>query len=374
MTGDAKTTFGGAFRGRRVFVTGHTGFKGSWLSEWLLALGAQVTGYALPPNTRPALFQQLGLASRLNHMVGDIRDLPRLTKALRAAKPDFVLHLAAQAIVRESYAAPLETFAVNTQGTAHVLDALRSCRRPCAAVFITTDKCYENREWFHGYREDDPLGGHDPYSASKAAAEIVIASYRRSFFAGHPVRIASARAGNVLGGGDWAVDRIVPDCIRALQKGRPIPVRNPAATRPWQHVLEPLSGYLWLAAKLALRGSAIHTPPAALESAFNFGPGHESNRTVAELVAEILKHWSGRWEDKSDPKAVHEAGLLQLSTDKAHALLGWSPVWKFDTAVEQTVRWYRETAHKPEAAHAAAVRQIEQYQADAAEAGLPWAA
>ncbi len=370
MPSGKKSIFLNAFRGKRIFVTGHTGFKGSWLSEWLLGLGAHVTGYSLPPNTRPALFEQLGLAARLRHLEGDVRDLPKLTKALHIAKPDFVFHLAAQAIVRESYAAPVETFAVNTQGTAHVLDALRSYRRPCAAVLITTDKCYENREWVYGYREDDPLGGHDPYSASKAAAEIVIASYRRSFFNSHPVKIASARAGNVIGGGDWAVDRIVPDCIRALQKRQPIPVRNPVATRPWQHVLEPLSGYLWLAAKL--------TQPSTLDpqlaSAFNFGPGRESNRTVADLVEEVLKHWPGRWQDKSDPKAVHEAGLLQLATDKAHALLGWAPVWDFATAVERTVAWYRETASQRQAAPAAARRQIEQFQADAARAGLSWIA
>ncbi len=367
-----KSPFGGAFRGKRVLVTGHTGFKGAWLSEWLLGLGAKVTGYSLPPNTKPALFEQLGLASRLEHIEGDIRDSAKLAKAVHAAKPNFVFHLAAQALVRESYARPIETFDVNAMGTAHLLDALRSSRKPCTVVLITTDKCYENREWVHGYREDDPLGGHDPYSASKAAAEIVIASYRRSFFACHPVKIASARAGNVIGGGDWAADRIVPDCIRALQKKQPIPVRNKTATRPWQHVLEPLSGYLWLAALLANpRRSKV--APTLLASAFNFGPGHESNRTVAELVAEVLKHWPGRWEDKSDPKAVHEAGLLQLATDKAHALLDWSPVWSFPAAVAQTVGWYHETMASPQGAPALTARQIAQYQADAAKAGLSWA-
>ena len=246
--------FCGLYAGKRVLVTGHTGFKGSWLCEWLLGLGAKVTGYSLSPPTQPALFEQLGLAGRLRHIIGDIRDLPGLSRALRKARPDFVFHLAAQPLVRDSYANPVETFAVNLMGTVHVLEALRSVRHPCAAVFITTDKCYENREWAYGYREDDPLGGSDPYSASKGAAELAISSYRRSFFGSHPVRIASARAGNVIGGGDWAVDRIVPDCMRALEKGKPIPVRNPKATRPWQHVLEPLSGYLWLGACLA--GSA----------------------------------------------------------------------------------------------------------------------
>jgi CDP-glucose 4,6-dehydratase len=407
-----KSSFGGAYRGKRVFLTGHTGFKGSWLSEWLLGLGAHVTGYSLPPHTKPALFSQLRLASRLEHVQGDICDLAKLTQTLRAAKPDFVFHLAAQAIVRKSYARPAETFAVNAQGTAHVLDALRSYRRPCAVVLVTTDKCYENREWVYGYREDDRLGGHDPYSASKAAAEIIIAAYRRSFFMRHPVRIASARAGNVIGGGDWASDRIVPDCIRSLQAGQRIAVRNPKATRPWQHVLEPLSGYLWLAALLydqrsevrdqkseirsqrsevgdqrseiidpkpvpssVLRppSSVLRPPSSDLASAFNFGPSHDANRTVEELVVEMLKHWPGRWEDQSDPQAPHEAGLLQLSTDKAHALLRWSPVWSFSAAVEQTVNWYRETREAPQQAPDLTRQQIQRYQADAAKAEVPWA-
>ncbi len=338
-----KDSFGGAFRGKKIFLTGHTGFKGAWLSEWLLSLGARVTGYSLPPNTKPSLFEQLGLASRLKHIEGDIRDSSKLSKALHAAKPDFVFHLAAQALVRESYAKPSETFAINAMGTAHVLDSLSHLKKDCAAVFVTTDKCYENREWVHAYREEDPLGGHDPYSASKAAAEIIIGSYRRSFFQNHPVEIASARAGNVIGGGDWAADRIVPDCIRALQKRQAIPVRNKTATRPWQHVLEPLSGYLWLAASLANPRFA-KAAPHLVASAFNFGPGHESNRTVAELVAEVLKHSPGKWEDKSDPKAVHEAKLLQLATDKAHAFLGWSPAWNFSDAIRETVLWYVDAA------------------------------
>ena len=362
--------FGGAYAGKTVFVTGHTGFKGSWLCEWLLQLGAEVAGYSLPPRTRPALFEQLHLAPRLKHHLGDVRDGSKLGRAIKQAKPDFVFHLAAQPLVRESYARPVETFDTNVMGTVNVLDALRGLKRPCAAVCITTDKCYENREWLYGYREEDPLGGHDPYSASKAAAEITISSYRRSFFQAHAVKIASARAGNVIGGGDWAVDRIVPDCIRSLQKGRAIAVRRPHATRPWQHVLEPLSGYLWLGAQMSQRS----TLNPQLCSAFNFGPAHESNRTVADLVVEVLKHWPGRWEDQSDSKAVHEAGLLQLATDKAQTLLGWSPVWNFPTAIEQTVKWYREISNRPPAAPALTSRQIEQYEAEAARAGLPWAA
>ena len=322
--------FAEAFRNKTVWLSGHTGFKGAWLAQWLLELGADVHGFALEPATEPALFDQLGLAKRLHHQIADIRDPAAVQKSIGKVQPDFVFHLAAQPLVRLSYEQPLETYATNVMGTAHVLEALRGLKKPCAAVLVTTDKCYENREWLHGYREDDPLGGYDPYSSSKAAAEIAIAAWRRSFFKKHPVKIASARAGNVIGGGDWSQDRIVPDCIRALQKKRPIAVRNPNATRPWQHVLEPLSGYLWLAARLTSPQSSVLSP---LTSAFNFGPAHDANRTVRELVAEVLKHWPGRWEDRSDPKAVHEASLLQLSTDKAHALLGWTPVWSFSQAV-----------------------------------------
>lgn len=368
-----KDFFGSAFRGKKVFLTGHTGFKGAWLSEWLLSLGAKVTGYSLPPNTKPSLFTQLGLQKRLTHIEGDIRNSAKLSKALHATKPDFVFHLAAQAIVRESYVRPAETFDINAMGTAHILDALRNYKNSCAAVFVTTDKCYENREWVHGYREEDKLGGHDPYSASKAAAEIIIAAYRSSFFQNHPVKIASARAGNVIGGGDWAVDRIIPDCIRALQKKQPIPVRNKIATRPWQHVLEPLSGYLWLAATLA-NPKFSKAAPELLSSAFNFGPGHESNRTVAELVAEVLNHWPGKWEDKSDPKAVHEAKLLQLATDKAHAFLNWSPTWNFSEAIENTIGWYRDcaTAKSAKEVEVQTLFQINQYAEKAGALDLAW--
>ncbi len=362
--------FQDAFYGKTVWLSGHTGFKGAWLAHWLLELGATVRGFSLTPYTTPALFDQLELAGRLHHEIGDVRDAAAVRQSIAAAQPDFVLHLAAQPLVRHSYAEPVETYATNVMGTVHVVEALRSLHKPCAAIFVTTDKCYENREWVHGYREEDRLGGHDPYSSSKAASEIAIASFRRSFFQNHPVKLASARAGNVIGGGDWALDRIVPDCIRALQNGAPIPVRNKTATRPWQHVLEPLSGYLWLAVQL-YQASASNPP---LASAFNFGPGHDANRTVKELLDEILRHWPGTWEDKSDPKAVHEAGLLQLTTDKAHALLGWSPAWKFSDAVEQTIKWYRTSL----GADTAAVRQltsaqIAAYVAAARAKGSPWA-
>ncbi len=373
--------FADLYRGKRVLVTGHTGFKGAWLCEWLLALGAEVTGFALPSPTTPALFNQLGLEDRLCHIEGDVRNLDAVRAAVSAARPDLVFHLAAQPLVRLSFEQPVETFGANVMGTVHVLEAVRLAAdpvRPCGVVAVTTDKCYENREWIHGYREEDPLGGHDPYSASKGAAELVIAAYRRSFFSSptSPVRVASARAGNVIGGGDWAPDRIVPDCIRALGRGGAIPVRNRVATRPWQHVLEPLSGYLWLGAALSQPVPAgFDFPAASYASAFNFGPGLASNRTVAELVEEVLKHWPGRSEDRSDPRAPHEARLLNLATDKAHHLLGWSPVWPFAETIAQTIAWYRRAAEvgPGPGINAFTVGQIEAYTLAAQGAGRAWA-
>ena len=360
--------FQGAFRGASVLVTGHTGFKGAWLSEWLLQLGADVHGLALAPDTQPALFEQLGLARRMQHRIGDIRESPgsgALADTIRAAKPDFVFHLAAQSLVRRGYATPAETFDTNVIGTVNVLEALRLAGAPATVVCVTTDKCYENHGQSQAFRESDPLGGHDPYSASKAAAEIAIAAYRRSFFSApdSPVRVASARAGNVIGGGDWAEDRIVPDCMRALAAGETIAVRHPAATRPWQHVLEPLSGYLWLAARLRA--------DSAVAEAFNFGPLPEANQTVRALVEEILRHRSGAWRDASDPGAVHEARFLSLAIEKAAQRLDWRPVWDFARSVAETTRWYAEAA----AANAPAltVSQIHSYTRDATAAGRPWA-
>lgn len=323
---------------RKVLLTGQTGFKGSWLALWLNRLGAQVTGLALAPEGGLSLFDQLQLDRLIDHRLGDIRD-PDLLKAIVAeTQPDVVLHLAAQPLVRLSYQEPVATWATNVMGTIHLLEALRLLDQPCSAVLITTDKVYRNNEWLYGYRENDPLGGHDPYSSSKAAAEIAIASWRSSFCGTSPhqtrhLRVASARAGNVIGGGDWALDRIVPDAMRALSRGEPIGVRNPGATRPWQHVLEPLGGYLRLAENLS--------SSAELAAAFNFGPQLEANRPVRELVEEALRHWPGRWQDQSDPSAPHEASLLNLVIDKAHHQLGWVPRWNFATTVERTVNWYR---------------------------------
>ena len=351
------------FSGKSVWISGITGFKGSWLGEWLLALGAQVHGFSLQPNTSPSLFSQLGLQHRITHEVNDVRDADAVRKSLASNRPDFVFHLAAQPLVRKSYGEPVQTYAINVMGTIHLLEALRSLEKPCAAVMVTTDKCYENREWLHGYREEDPMGGHDPYSSSKGMAELAISAYRSSFFSEHPVKIASARAGNVIGGGDWAPDRIIPDCIRSLQKNEAIPVRNRTATRPWQHVLEPLSGYLLLAASLA--DTALTSPSLRpqLSSAFNFGPKLASNRTVKDVVEEVLRHWAGKWEDCSDPNAPHEAGKLNLATDKAFHLLGWQPHWDFETTIQKTVFWYRLAAscRRSEEFRALTCGQIQEY-------------
>ncbi len=367
-------SFANTYSGKRVLLTGHTGFKGAWMAEWLLFLGADVTGFSLPSPTLPSLFDQLKLGSRLRHIIGDVRDLSAVRSAVDAAKPDFVFHLAAQPLVRLSYDQPVETYSTNVMGTVNVLEAVRLSGLPCTVVLITTDKCYENKEWVHSYREEDPMGGYDPYSSSKGAAELVIASYRRSYFSSSDstVKLASARAGNVIGGGDWALDRIVPDCMRALSDGEIIPVRNKIATRPWQHVLEPLSGYLWLGACLA---NPKHSPfRSQLSSSFNFGPALASNRTVAELVQEILKHWPGKWVDKSDPKAVHEAKLLNLATDKAHHFLGWSSAWPFAETIQQTVAWYRRASETSTDIPALTLGQIQAYEASAQKAGIAWAA
>jgi CDP-glucose 4,6-dehydratase len=362
------------YSGKRVWLSGHTGFKGSWLSEWLLGLGAKVHGFALAPATEPALFDQLGLAGRMHHETGDVRDAQAVRKSIESCRPDFVFHMAAQPLVRLSYNMPVETFATNVMGTVHVLDALRALKQEshrCAAVIITTDKCYENKEWLNSYREDDAMGGYDPYSASKGAAEVAIHSMRRSYFGSREcsVRVASARAGNVIGGGDWALDRIVPDCVRALTKGQPIPVRNKTATRPWQHVLEPLSGYLRLAAALAQPADfpvlqQILDQPGAAAAAFNFGPNLSSNRTVADLVKEFIRHWPGEWEDRSDPSAPHEATKLNLATDKAFHTLGWQPRWDFQTTIARTASWYRDASGLGAASELQTLtrRQIEEYQ------------
>jgi CDP-glucose 4,6-dehydratase len=333
-------------------------------------MGAEVVGYALDPQTHEVLFSQLGLSNRLvaDHR-GHLSDRKALVSLLEDFQPEIVFHLAAQPLVRLSYEIPVETFATNVMGTAHLLDAVRLAGNPCRVVMVTTDKCYENREWLHSYREVDAMGGHDPYSASKGAAEIVIASYRSSFFGSEqPIKLASARAGNVIGGGDWAADRIVPDCIRALRQGEAIPVRNKIATRPWQHVLEPLSGYLWLGACLANH----REEDSELASGFNFGPSLTSNRTVDELVQELIKHTGGSWADASDPNALHEASKLNLATDKAFHLLQWRSVWSFEETIARTAEWYLSEACGADPL-AVTRQQINAYQSSALLKGLPWA-
>lgn len=327
------------YQGRRVLVTGHTGFKGGWLSLWLSELGADVTGYALAPWTDPNLFTAARLTTRVRHVEADVRDLDAFRRAWRAGRPDVVFHLAAQPIVRESYRAPVATVTTNVVGTTHVLELARESDWPIAVVCVTSDKCYDNVEWAYGYREDDRLGGADVYSGSKAAAEVIVSSYRRSFF-GAPDRpaVATARAGNVIGGGDWSADRLVPDCVRALVAGKRIDVRHPEAVRPWQHVLEPLSGYLTLGARLQRRDQE----GLAARGAWNFGPTIPNARSVGAVVAAVIREWGGgEWSQPPDAGAGHEATLLRLAIDKAQMRLGWHPRWEFDEAIHRTVEWYK---------------------------------
>lgn len=366
--------FGEAFRGKCVLITGHTGFKGSWLSIWLERLGARVVGYALEPPTSPSLFALAGLSTRVNHVVGDVRETPRLVQVLRTHRPDFVFHLAAQALVRRSYEAPLDTFAVNGLGTASLLEALRLTRLPVSVVVVTSDKCYEQRPLVEGYREQDPLGGHDPYSASKAAAEIIVASYRRSYFprcrvADHGVLLATARSGNVFGGGDWATDRIVPDAIRAFMNNQTLEIRNPAAVRPWQHVLEPLSGYLWLAAQLS------RPDGGRFAEAWNFGPSNEQAISVRQLADALVNAWGAAgWVTSESQMPLHEAKVLRLGIEKARAELDWRPVWDLATAIDRTMGWYRQIldGSHPDSVLAACLGDIEAFEVSARESGLPW--
>jgi len=339
------------YAGKRVLVTGHTGFKGAWLCEWLLSLGAEVHGWALLPE-QWSLFESLGLGNRMEHNIGDILDFASLTSTIQEMRPDFIFHLAAQSLVRPSYHEPLLTFSTNVMGTAKLLEAVRSFDFPCTVVVITTDKCYENDGSSRSFKETDPLGGHDPYSASKAGAELVVGAYRDSFFQQKDrVALASVRAGNVVGGGDWAEDRIVPDCIRALSAGKAIQVRNPAFTRPWQHVLEPLGGYLLVGAKLeAARRQQKTDEIARYAQAFNFGPEPDSHRCVRDLVEEVLRHWPGKWEQAVLADKLKEAPKLSLAIDKAREVLGWRPHLSFAETVGQTVAWYEEyflRARKP---------------------------
>ena len=339
---------------KTVFLTGHTGFKGGWISHWLYELGASVHGYSLEPPTQPSFFTETRLQRRLARTtVGDIRNFAELISALKQAKPDIIIHMAAQPLVRESYNTPVETFAANVIGTVNVLEAARQVGTAKAIVNITTDKCYENKEWLWPYRENDRLGGHDPYSASKACAEIAAAAYRNSFLAGANIHLASVRAGNVIGGGDWATDRLIPDFLRALDAGETLKIRSPNAIRPWQHVLEPLSGYLLLAEKLYEGGETF-------AEAWNFGPNDEDAKSVGWIVEKLSSQIPGaRWETENTVQP-HEAGLLKLDSSKAKAKLGWTPRWNLEAALRKTTEWHQAWRNREDMA-VISTQQIQAY-------------
>lgn len=323
------------WQGKRVFLTGHTGFKGSWLSLWLQSMGAVVRGFALPAPTEPALFHVTRVAEGMEHCIGDIRDFSAVQSQISAFQPEIILHMAAQPLVRLSYQQPVETYATNVMGTVHVLEAARHAGSVKAIVNVTTDKCYENREWAWGYREDEPMGGHDPYSNSKGCAELVSAAYRKSFLSKDGIAIATARAGNVIGGGDWAVDRLVPDVLRALQQTQPVLIRNPHAIRPWQHVLEPLSGYLLLAERLYNQGQAN-------AEGWNFGPRDEDAKPVQWIVEHLCQDWGNGASWTLQPgEHPHEANFLKLDISKARQRLQWAPRWSLETALSRITEWHQ---------------------------------
>ena len=325
-----------SYSGRKVFVTGHTGFKGAWLTQILVNLGAEVSGFSLPLDERNSHFVKLGLKDKIVHVEGDIRDSERLSSCVRKFQPEVVFHLAAQPIVTVSYNAPAETLTTNIVGGVNLLEAIRDLESLRALLFITSDKCYENREWVWGYRETDKLGGHDPYSASKAACEIVFASYWKSFLSVRgDVGAATTRAGNVIGGGDWSPNRIIPDCVRAIHNRESLFLRSPMATRPWQHVLEPLSGYLQL-------GLALLREPHTFSGAWNFGPSTTDCRTVGEVAQYMVDYFGEGTIEIGNEGAHHEAQLLQLNCDKAHQVLNWRPRWGFDESLEKTAEWYKK--------------------------------
>jgi CDP-glucose 4,6-dehydratase len=329
------------WRGRRVFLTGHTGFKGSWLSLWLQHLGAELTGFALEPPTTPSLFEVARVAQGMISIIGDIRDAESLSRAMRQARPEVVIHMAAQPLVRYSYAHPVETYATNVMGTVHLLEAVRAADTARAVVIVTSDKCYENREWVWGYRENESMGGFDPYSNSKGCAELVTSAYRSSYFnpdtyGEHGVAVASARAGNVIGGGDWALDRLIPDIMRAVQIGQPVRIRNPNAIRPWQHVLEPLGGYLLLAERLCVDGIDY-------AEGWNFGPADVDAKPVQWIVEQLTGAWGNgaTWELDSALQ-LHEANYLRLDCAKATSRLGWRPKWSIELALQRIVAWHKD--------------------------------
>jgi len=344
------------WRGKRVFLTGHTGFKGSWLSLWLFSLGAEVKGYSLNPPTIPSLFIEAKIDSIVNSHIGDIRDQETLHESMVSFNPDILIHMAAQPLVRYSYNEPIETYEVNVIGTAKVLEVARSCINLKAIVNITTDKCYENDGRSQGYKESDPMGGYDPYSSSKGCAELVASAYRRSFLQDQGMGVASVRAGNVIGGGDWADDRLIPDILRSFEKGRPVIIRNPKATRPWQHVLEPLSGYLILAQKL-------YEDQKEYAEGWNFGPNEKDVRPVDWILDKMIVKWPNASWDLDSNSNPHEAGFLKLDIAKAESKLGWHPVWELSHTLEKIIGWHRAWLDK-ENMQAVCLAEIEEYTRD----------
>ena len=342
------------WRGKRVFLTGHTGFKGSWLSLWLESLGSEVTGFSLAPPTTPNLFEVANVARGMTSYISDIRDLSSLQKAMQEAKPEIVIHMAAQPLVRKSYSDPVETYATNVMGTVNLLESVRQTPSVKAVVVVTTDKCYENKEWPWGYRETEPMGGYDPYSSSKGCAELITAAYRRSFFQQHDIGVASARAGNVIGGGDWAADRLVPDILRAFEANQPVTIRNPIATRPWQHVLEPLSGYLMLAEHLYTQGQAYG-------EGWNFGPNDDDAKPGQWIVEHMVNSWGNgaSWQQDGGVHP-HEANYLKLDISKAKARLGWQPRWPLAATLELITTWHQAFLAKADMKKLC-LAQIQQY-------------
>lgn len=361
--------FNNIYEGKKVFITGHTGFKGSWLCSWLLRLGAKVCGFSKDIPTKPSNFDILALEDKIEHIEGDVRNCAQLLNAIQGFGPDIIFHLAAQSLVRRSYDDPVTTFETNALGTMNVLECIRQC--PCiqAGVIITSDKCYRNVEWTWGYRENDTLGGEDPYSASKGCAELIVYSYTKSFFQNGP-RVSSTRAGNVIGGGDWAEDRIVPDAAKAWSQGKTVIIRSPNATRPWQHVLEPLSGYLWLGAKLWEKNSTV------VGQAFNFGPSGSINQSVGQLISQMVQKWPGsKWKtDQAEASAQKEATLLKLCCDRALNLLNWKAILSFEEMTAMTVEWYRSYYEQgKDHMFDLTDRQINEYSSKAGAKGVLWA-
>ena len=341
---------------RKVFLTGHTGFKGSWLSLWLSELGAEVKGYALSPQTSPSLFEVAQVAERVESEIGDIRDLEQLIQSVQSFQPDVLIHMAAQPLVRASYSQPLETYDINVMGTVKVLEAAKNCSSIRSIVNVTTDKCYENKEWVWGYRENEPMGGHDPYSSSKGCSELVTSAYRRSFMQEKGVGLASARAGNVIGGGDWSDDRLVPDILRAFENEQPVLIRNPSSTRPWQHVLEPLSGYLVLAQKL-------FESPDLYSDGWNFGPDEDDAKPVSWILTKMVEQWPGATWELEGGDHLHEAGFLKLDISKAKARLAWVPTWDINMSLLKVVKWHQAWIGG-EKMQAYCVQEIKEYMRD----------